>query len=221
MEEPRPDPRRDPAPRSQQAASRDALEQVRVAALGRKGQHHRADEGPGALAPRRGASRGAALNQLKDEIEAALDARRQRGSRTRRSTARLADRADRRDPAGARPTSEGRIHPISQTIDELDRDLRRDGLHGRRRPAYRGRFPQFHRPQHSARASGAAGAGHLLSRRAPTRPRARCCAPTPRRCRSAPCWRRSRRSASSCPAAPSAATTTRPTRRCSIRSRGW
>ena len=50
----------------------------------------------------------------------------------------------------------------------------------------------------------------------------RCCGRTPRRCRSATCRRTSRRSASSCPAASTAATiSTSRTRRCSSRSKGW
>ena len=50
----------------------------------------------------------------------------------------------------------------------------------------------------------------------------RCCARTPRRCRSATCRRTSRRSASSCPAASIAATiSTSRTRRRSARSKGW
>ena len=48
-----------------------------------------------------------------------------------------------------------------------------------------------------------------------------CCAPIPRRCRSGRCWRAAARTASSSPAAPIAATATRPTRRCFTKSRGW
>ena len=48
-----------------------------------------------------------------------------------------------------------------------------------------------------------------------------CCAPTRRRCRSAPCCRGSRRSASSVRAGCSASTTTCATRRCSTRSNAW
>ena len=67
-----------------------------------------------------------------------------------------------------------------------------------------------------------------ICRRAPTA-RRWCCAPTPRRCRRAPCstrtcrrcWPTAGRCASSCRAAPSASTTTRPTRRCSTRSKAW
>ena len=52
-------------------------------------------------------------------------------------------------------------------------------------------------------------------------PTRRCCASTPRRCRSGR-WRASRRrSTSSCPAACTAPTPTPPTRRSSTRSRGW
>ena len=71
-------------------------------------------------------------------------------------------------------------------------------------------------PDHPARVD----AGHLLRRirRTP----ASCCAPTPRRCRSAPCCAATRRSTWSRPAGSTAPTSsTRPTRRCSTRSRAW
>ena len=55
----------------------------------------------------------------------------------------------------ARPGGRG-PHPSDQPDHRRDRrDLRRDGLRRRRGAGYRGRFPQFHRPQHPARASGA------------------------------------------------------------------
>ena len=67
-------------------------------------------------------------------------------------------------PVKAEP--DGRIHPISQTIDEIVAIFGEMGFARRRGAAHRGRFPQFHRAQHPARASGAPGARHLLSRRA-------------------------------------------------------
>jgi phenylalanyl-tRNA synthetase alpha chain len=100
-----------------QATSRDALEQIRVAALGKKGQVTALMRSLGGLDPEARRSRGAELNRLKDEVETAI------GHAARRLedaalTERLAsERIDVTLPVRAEP--EGRIHPISQTIDEL------------------------------------------------------------------------------------------------------
>ncbi len=99
------------------AAGLDALEEIRVAELGRKGRITGLMKGLGGLDPEARRAAGAALNRLKDEVAAALDAEK----------SRLADRAldaglerDRIDVSlPIRPESEGRIHPISQTIDEV------------------------------------------------------------------------------------------------------
>ncbi len=204
------------------AAGLDALEQIRVAALGRNGQVTGLLEGAG-----QPSARGAQIARRRGQPPEGRDrGRARRGERSPRARgARPAPgaRAHRRHLAGE--GRKRRAHPSDQPDHRrADRDLRRDGLHRRRGPAYRGRFLQFHRAQHSARASRAPGAGHLLpdgaGRQPPPKP-ARCCAPIPRRCRSAPCRRKSRRSASSCPAAPSAAITTPRIRRCSIRSKAW
>ena len=63
------------------------------------------------------------------------------------------------------------------------------GFHcGRQGPHIEDGFSQFHRPEHPARTSGTAGPRHVLSARADADGNAaRSCAPTPRRCRSAPC----------------------------------
>ena len=99
------------------AADLDALEALRVAELGRKGRVTGLMKGLGGLDPEARRAAGAALNRLKDDVAAALDAQK----------AALADRAldaglerDRIDVSlPIRPESEGRIHPISQTIDEV------------------------------------------------------------------------------------------------------
>ena len=99
------------------AADLTALEEVRVAALGKKGRVTGLMKDLGGLAPDERKTRGAALNVLKDEIALALDARKaelQGGA----LAARLeSERVDVTLPV--RPSAEGRIHPISQTIDEL------------------------------------------------------------------------------------------------------
>ncbi|MDR3515145.1 MAG: phenylalanine--tRNA ligase subunit alpha [Azospirillaceae bacterium] len=99
------------------AADGAALEEFRVAALGKKGRITGLMKQLGSLDPEARKERGAALNQLKDDIAAALDAR-QTALRAAALAARLeAERIDVSLPI--RPEVTGRIHPISQTIDEL------------------------------------------------------------------------------------------------------
>jgi phenylalanyl-tRNA synthetase alpha chain len=104
------------------AVSPEALEQVRVRLLGRNGIVTSAMRGLGALPPAERRAAGASLNSLRDEVAAALAAA---GERLRRAALgnRLAEeRADVTLPVsigalgGVEP---GRIHPISQTIDEI------------------------------------------------------------------------------------------------------
>jgi phenylalanyl-tRNA synthetase alpha chain len=104
------------------ARSPEELEQVRVRLLGRNGVVTAAMRGLGALAPDQRRDAGARLNATRDAIAAAIAAAAERLHR-----AALADRlaGERADislpvtlgaPVGAEP---GRIHPISQTIDEI------------------------------------------------------------------------------------------------------
>jgi phenylalanyl-tRNA synthetase alpha chain len=99
------------------AASPATLEEIRVAALGRKGSVTALMKQLAGLEPEARKSRGAALNRLKDEVDAALaDA----GARLESEAlaARLTgERIDVTLPV--KSETEGRIHPISQTIDEL------------------------------------------------------------------------------------------------------
>jgi len=99
------------------AASLDVLEQIRVGALGRNGRLTGLLKGLGALKPEERKTRGADLNALKDEIEAAL-ATAQKSLAGTALHARLAgEKLDVTLPVEADVA--GRIHPISQTIDEL------------------------------------------------------------------------------------------------------
>ncbi len=99
------------------AADLDTLEQVRVGALGRKGRLTALLKELGTLAPDARKTRGAALNRLKDEVEAALaEANARLGDQA--LDARLAqERVDVTLPVDAVPT--GRVHPVSQTTDEI------------------------------------------------------------------------------------------------------
>jgi phenylalanyl-tRNA synthetase alpha chain len=99
------------------APDREALEQVRVAALGRKGSITGALKGLGALDPEARKAAGAALNRLKDEVAAALAAAAGRAGEAALAARLAAERIDVTLPVAPEP--EGCIHPISQTIDEL------------------------------------------------------------------------------------------------------
>ncbi len=100
-----------------QATSLDALEQARIAILGRKGRVTELMKGLGALEGADRRERGQALNLLKGEAEEAIGhaARRLEDEALR---ARLAqERVDVSLPV--RAEGDGRIHALSQTIDEI------------------------------------------------------------------------------------------------------
>jgi phenylalanyl-tRNA synthetase alpha chain len=99
------------------ADSLAALDEARVAALGRKGRITELMKGLGALAPDERRSAGAALNRLKDEIAAAVEAAEARLREAEVAKRITTERIDVTLPV--RPEPLGRIHPISQTIDEL------------------------------------------------------------------------------------------------------
>jgi phenylalanyl-tRNA synthetase alpha chain len=94
-----------------------ALDAVRVSVLGRKGRITDLLKGLGALSAEERKARGAALNALKDEIAASIDARAAKLDRVELDRRLQAERIDVTLPV--RPLSEGRIHPISQTTDEM------------------------------------------------------------------------------------------------------
>ncbi|MBP2296659.1 phenylalanine--tRNA ligase subunit alpha [Azospirillum rugosum] len=94
-----------------------ALEEVRVTALGKKGRITGFMKELGGLSPDERRERGQQLNALKDEISLAIDARKADLARAHLEARLKAERIDVTLPV--RPETEGRIHPISQTIDEM------------------------------------------------------------------------------------------------------
>jgi phenylalanyl-tRNA synthetase alpha chain len=104
------------------AADPRALDAVRVAVLGKSGTLTALLKGLGAVAPEARKERGAALNQVKSAIEAALEAQRT-VVEARALDARLA--AERMDvslpprPFAPGTAAEGGIHPIARTMEEL------------------------------------------------------------------------------------------------------
>ncbi|MDY0009161.1 MAG: phenylalanine--tRNA ligase subunit alpha [Bdellovibrionales bacterium] len=94
-----------------------SLEEVRVTALGKKGRVTDLMKTLGGLSPDERKEMGQALNRLKDEITAEIDAR-----ATTLKAAALNARLSAEKIAVTltpRPETKGSIHPISQTIEEM------------------------------------------------------------------------------------------------------
>jgi len=99
------------------AADAAALEEVRIAALGKKGRITGLMKGLGGMAPDERKAMGQALNALKGEIAGAIEARTAALEDAALEAGLEADRIDVTLPV--RPEAKGRVHPISQTIDEI------------------------------------------------------------------------------------------------------
>src|SRR5271163_4584248 len=99
------------------AASLEALEELRVRVLGRRGSLTLAMRELGALDPEARRRTGAELNALKDRITAALAAASARLGHAALAERLAVERADVTLPVP--PAATGQIHPISQTIDEI------------------------------------------------------------------------------------------------------
>jgi len=99
------------------AADLDALEETRVALLGKKGEISLLMKTLGGMEPEQRKTFGALVNQLKDEVTAALESRRGALAEAALAARLAAEKIDVTLPV--RPEAEGRIHPISQTIDEI------------------------------------------------------------------------------------------------------
>jgi phenylalanyl-tRNA synthetase alpha chain len=99
------------------APSTEALEEIRIRVLGRNGGLTLAMRGLGALAPEARREAGVRLNEARDRITAALGEAQQRLGRAALERRLAAERADVTLPVSF--AAEGRIHPISQTIDEI------------------------------------------------------------------------------------------------------
>jgi len=99
------------------AASAEALEQVRVAALGRKGALTERLKTLGQLSPEARREAGQQLNLVKDKLAAAIEVRRGTLQESELEARLAGDRIDVTLPA--RPEAEGRLHPVSQVMDEI------------------------------------------------------------------------------------------------------
>ena len=95
------------------------LEDVRIAALGRKGHVAALMQKLGALSADERRAYGQAVNALKDAVTDALEAKRQALTQTALKEQLAAETADVTLPVRPGPLAEGRIHPVSQVMDEI------------------------------------------------------------------------------------------------------
>ncbi|MBX9775675.1 MAG: phenylalanine--tRNA ligase subunit alpha [Xanthobacteraceae bacterium] len=101
------------------AADEAALEAVRVAALGRNGTITGLLKTLGAMTPDERRVQGPLINGLKDKVTEALTARRDALKNAALDARLNTETVDVTLPVRESPTEQGRIHPISQVIDEL------------------------------------------------------------------------------------------------------
>ena len=94
-----------------------ALEELRVSALGKSGTITEMVKGIGQLSPEDRREAGQKLNTVKKGVAEAIEARKAVLEAAALDASLADDRVDLTLPV--RPESQGRIHPISQTIDEM------------------------------------------------------------------------------------------------------
>jgi phenylalanyl-tRNA synthetase alpha chain len=101
------------------AADEAALETVRVAALGKKGSVSELLKTLGAMSPDERKEKGPLINGLKDRVNEAIAVRRAALKSAALDQRLNSETVDVTLPLREPPTETGRIHPISQVIDEL------------------------------------------------------------------------------------------------------
>ncbi|MFZ3324726.1 MAG: phenylalanine--tRNA ligase subunit alpha [Methylocella sp.] len=101
------------------ATDEASLEATRVAALGKNGRVSALLAGLGKMAPDERKERGAAINALKDEVTEALAARRAVLKEAALEARIKTETADVTLPVAPHGIESGRIHPVSQVMDEL------------------------------------------------------------------------------------------------------
>ncbi|MEQ8602795.1 MAG: phenylalanine--tRNA ligase subunit alpha [Marivibrio sp.] len=103
--------------RIERAQDLQSLEALRVEALGKKGRITAEMKQLGGLDPDARREAGQALNAVKDRVAGAIEARRKRLEDQALETQLAAEAVDVSLPA--RPERRGKLHPISQTVDEI------------------------------------------------------------------------------------------------------
>ncbi len=103
------------------AAAKDeaALEAVRVGALGKKGSVSELLKTLGTMSPDERKTKGAEINALKDKVNDAINGKRGELKHAAMSAQLAADKVDVTLPVRLPAAERGRIHPVSQVIDEI------------------------------------------------------------------------------------------------------
>ncbi|MFL5190852.1 MAG: phenylalanine--tRNA ligase subunit alpha, partial [Microvirga sp.] len=101
------------------AGDEAALETVRVSALGKKGSVSELLKTLGAMTPEERKERGPLINGLRDKVQTAILARKETLAEAALDARLAAERIDVTLPVPEAPETRGRIHPISQVIEEL------------------------------------------------------------------------------------------------------
>ena len=99
------------------AESTDALDAVRVSALGKKGSITQLMKTLGGMDPDARKEAGQAINALKGEVANAIETRKSELEGAELDARLLTEKVDVTLPV--RPQGDGRIHPISQVIEEM------------------------------------------------------------------------------------------------------
>ncbi len=172
------------------AGDLDAIERVRIVALGKKGRVPELMARLGALPADQRKAFGQAVNGLKTRVGDALESRKAELERTALSARLATETADVTLPVRSGPLQEGRIHPVSQVWDEVVEIFADMGFAVAEGPDIETDDLNFTKlnipPEHPARQEHDTFYMKPPAGRATTR-RSWCCAPTRARCRSAPC----------------------------------
>ncbi|NEU14446.1 phenylalanine--tRNA ligase subunit alpha [Methylobacterium sp. BTF04] len=96
-----------------------SLDAVRVAALGKKGSVSELLKTLGAMTPEARKERGPLINGLRDRVQGAIGTRREALAEAALTARLSAERIDVTLPVRDAPEARGRIHPISQVLDEI------------------------------------------------------------------------------------------------------
>jgi phenylalanyl-tRNA synthetase alpha chain len=101
------------------ASDEAALEQLRIAALGKSGSVSGLLKTLGTMTPEERKEQGPRINGLRDTVQQALGARKDALGEAALEARLSAERLDISLPVREGPEARGRIHPISQVIDEI------------------------------------------------------------------------------------------------------
>ena len=101
------------------AADEAGIEQLRIAALGKAGSISGLLKTLGSMTPEERKEKGPQINGLRDRVQSALAARKETLAEVALEARLASERVDVSLPVREGPETRGRIHPISQVIDEI------------------------------------------------------------------------------------------------------